>query len=107
LIDGTKQKATALDRDQYKELTEGEKGGDPTIIKVAVTAEQHKKVKEIVAKYTKLEQQDSPNDVNLNFAQEVLSALGFKRPYRSGLSGTMSLQYYTDIPRYNRKLVKS
>lgn len=101
-----KPKATGVDKAKFKELTEGETGAQPVLIKVSVTADQHKKVRDTIAKYTKKEQVNTPNNVTLNFAQEVLDALGLKRPYRSGLAGSIPSQYFTDIPLFNRKKVQ-
>ena len=49
----SKQKAATVSKAQYKEIIEGEAGVQPTLIKVSVTAEQHKKVKDLIAKYAK------------------------------------------------------
>ncbi len=72
---------------------------------VKVSEAQHGEIKKILDTWAKKpEHIDPPNDVAVNFAQEIVDALGMKRAYRTGLGPVNPILYYADLSTINRKL---
>lgn len=72
---------------------------------VKVSEAQHAEIKKIIDTWAqKPEHIDPPNDVAVNFVQEIVDALGMKRAYRTGLAPVNPILYYADLSTVNRKL---
>lgn len=103
IMEGARPVAKSVPAEDIEAVITAEGDVRPVVIYVAVTSKQHADVKTIVAKWGAIEEHiDDASNVTMNFAQEVLDALGMKRPYRSGLGGSNAVQYMGDIPAFNR-----
>jgi hypothetical protein len=98
---------SAVTEDAIKAERASDKAPEATVILVKVSAEQHDAVKKIVDKWSAIkEYSDPPNDVAVNFVQEVIGALKMNRAYRTGLAPVNPIQYYGDLAVVNRKWPK-
>lgn len=104
-VQGGKPVASAISADVITAERTSDKEPAATTLIVKVTAEQHDAVKKIIEQWSAIEEHaDAPNDVAVNFAQEVIDALGMKRAYRTGLAPVNPIQYFGDLSIVNRKL---
>lgn len=100
-----KPTVAAIGEDIIKSERESDKEPLANTAIVKVSAEQHEAVKQIIEKWAKIaEHVDPPNDVAVNFVQEIVDALGMKRAYRTGLGPVNPILYYADLGVVNRKL---
>jgi len=104
-VQGGKPVASAISADVVKAERASEKEPGAITLIVKVTADQHAAVKKIIETWSAIaEHNDAPNDVAVNFAQEVIDALGMKRAYRTGLAPVNPIQYFGDLAVVNRKM---
>jgi hypothetical protein len=100
-----KPTVAAVKEELIKSERESDKEPAATTLIVKVSKDQHAEVTKIIKEWTKIEEHiDPPNDVAVNFVQEIIDALGMKRAYRTGLAPVNPVQYYADLSIVNRKL---
>lgn len=106
-VEGGKTKISRLTHETLKEARESDKAPDTLTIIIQVTEEQFTKAKAIIDRYSAMKEYlDSPTNTVLNSSGEVLSALGLRLPYRSGLSTPNPFVWHSDITIKNRKLIQ-
>ena len=100
-----KPTVATISEDTIKAERESDKEPLATTVIVKVSAEQHATIEKILKEWdAKPEHIDPPNDVAVNFAQEIVDALGMKRAYRTGLGPVNPILYYADLGLINRKM---
>lgn len=106
-IESARPQVGEVKAETIKEARESDDEPAATTVIVKATPEQYKAVKAIVDEWNKKEEFiNRPNDEVVNFAQEVLDAMGMDRPYRPGLAPVNPVLYFSDIAIVNRKLGK-
>lgn len=106
-IEAAKPVVSTISQEKIKEERASEKVPEATTVMIKVSAEQHDAVKKIIEAWgAKKDFIDPPNDLAVNFVQEIVDALGMKRAYRTGLAPVNPIQYYGDLAVVNRKLGK-
>lgn len=106
ILEGSRPAAKGVTADEIQEVVNAESGARPVLIYVEVTKQQQDEVKALIKKWSAVDDSvDGAGNVAMNFGQEVLDALGLKRPYRSGLGGSNAVQWFGDIPAFNRTAI--
>lgn len=97
----------AVTAEQLAEVRTSDKAPEAQTAIIKVNADQYAKIAEIVKRYSETEEfTDNPTNVAMNYATEVLRAIGgMKMPYRSGLGSSNAINYFNDIGVLNRKKV--
>lgn len=103
-VDQGKQAVGKVPAARVTEIRGAASPPETTTFIVHVDKELFQQVADIVEAYsTQDEFPDNAANVALNIGGEVVSALGLKMPYRSGLGNVNPPQYYHDIGVLNRK----
>ncbi len=106
-VEAARPQVGEIEAETIKEARESDKEPAATTVIVKATPEQYKTVKGIIEDWNEREEfVNRPNDEVVNFAQEVLDAMGMDRPYRPGLAPVNPVLYFSDIAIVNRKLGK-
>lgn len=104
-MDGSTDKISKVDEKLVVGLSKMD-DSKANVIVIEVTEEQYMACKAIVKKYTdKTKFLVPPAEAAMNCFGEQMQALKFRAPYRSALRAPNPVQWVSDIPANNRKLI--